>query len=153
MLEVVLTAVLAIILICLSVVDLRVRRLPNHFTLPLIVGGLAITWVTDRQDVAQHSIAAAVGYASIALLGYAYFLARGRQGIGLGDGKLVAAAGAWLGPMLLPVLILVASTSAISVQLIMHGLGRKISTTRSVAFGPYLCAAFFALWLSRDATW
>lgn len=135
----VMTLPLAAVLAWASAIDLRSYRLPDFLILPLIPAGLAIAslkgWPLDQ------ALGAAIGYAVFYLIGEVYFRLRGVDGLGQGDAKLLAAAGAWLGATALPVVILLAAVPALVVSV--------ISKQRRLAFGPYLSAAFLAVWIWR----
>ena len=72
---------------------------------------------------------------------------RGYEGLGGGDAKLFAAAGAWVGWLGLPSVLLVASVTALGVVLVMIAAGRRGITGEEIAFGPYLCFGFWIVWL------
>ena len=99
--------------------DLRAFRLPNIATYGLILFGLTQARIlTGLENMHHHLIGAIAGYALIAGLRYFYLWRRNIEGIGLGDAKLVAAAGAWFGWSALPALLLLASASALLVVLL-----------------------------------
>ncbi len=149
------SAGLAIALLWLCWVDLREMRLPDFLTLPLIAAGLAWAFLVTEQLPASLAGALA-GYAVIWGLEIFWRRVRGQEGIGLGDAKLLAGAGAWLGWMGLPIVLLVASASG----LIVAGLGRIVlnndtKPTQIIAFGPFLGLAFWFVWSfgSDPALW
>jgi leader peptidase (prepilin peptidase)/N-methyltransferase len=72
---------------------------------------------------------------------------RGREGLGQGDAKLLAAAGAWLGAVALPQVILVAALSALLVAAALRLSGRTMHAHSALPFGPFLALAIWALWL------
>jgi len=79
-------------LLALAAIDWRHLVLPDFLTLPLIAAGLAAAWALDRSTVADRAIGAAAGFAFVMLVRAAYWQLRRREGIGLGDAKLLAAA-------------------------------------------------------------
>ncbi len=125
----------------LALHDIRTRRLPDAITYPLIVVGLGLAVLRDGSWPMAELIGAAAGFAVFALLGEGYFRLRGVDGLGLGDAKLTAAAGAWLGWVALPLLVLGASVPALC-----YALARRRETAEGLAFGPWICAAFAVLW-------
>ncbi|TMM51784.1 prepilin peptidase [Sulfitobacter sabulilitoris] len=126
--------------------DLRDFRLPDALTLPLIALGLiAAGWQAGGFPVGAV-VGAVVGYGSFAAIGWAYFRRRGIDGLGLGDAKLLAAAGAWLGWAALPLVVLGAALPALVFALV-----TRRDTARRIAFGPWLCASFAVLWLAQLA--
>ena len=87
-------------------IDAETFRLPDVITLPLILAGLAVTWLYEPGAIYNHAAAAALGYGAFRLLDAAYHKLRHRSGLGQGDAKLLAAAGAWLGLAALPYVVL-----------------------------------------------
>ena len=140
------TAILAGFLIPLVLIDLRDLRLPDRLTLPLIGIGLALGAIRTGGWPVDGAAGAALGYAAFWLIGEAFFRLRGVDGLGRGDAKFLAAAGAWLGPAALPWLVLIAAAAGLTVVLAKSLIqGRKHSS--ALAFGPWLAAAFWAIWL------
>ena len=123
-------------------IDFETYRLPDLITLPLLLAGLAVTWLWQPAALFNHAAAAALGYCGFRLLDFAYLAIRGRQGLGAGDAKLLGAAGAWLGLPALPYVILTAGLIGIFMAL---PAGRKFGLRREqqIAFGPALALAFF----------
>jgi leader peptidase (prepilin peptidase)/N-methyltransferase len=92
-------------------------------------------------------LGAFAGFAALALIASVYRRVRGREGLGLGDAKLLAAAGAWLGWHGLPSVVLIAAVSALAVALAAASGGGKLAWTSRIAFGPHLALAFWLVWL------
>ncbi len=131
-------------LIVLAFIDLETQLLPDCITLPLLWGGLLFNLAGgDRLAYAEIGSAvagAAVGYLSLWSVYWAFKLATGKEGMGYGDFKLLAAIGAWLGWKLLPLTILASSLvgAAVGIGLIFIAKhGRNVP----IPFGPYLAAA------------
>lgn len=135
------TLVLALALLRASWIDRRTMRLPDGLTLPLIPLGLLVSAARLGAWPIEQAIGAALGFGCFYVLGEAYFRAKGVDGLGIGDAKLFAAAGAWLGIGALPWVALGAALPAIVV------LSLSGDRSRALAFGPYLSAAFFVIWL------
>ena len=138
------TPVLLVMLAALTVTDLRYRRLPDRLTLPLVIAGLLLAVPHGLPQVQSRLIGAALGFGIFWAIGAAFFRLRGVEGLGLGDAKLFAAAGAWLGWTPLPVVLLVASFGGLGQSLI----GRS-RADREIPFGPWLCLGFAACWTAR----
>jgi leader peptidase (prepilin peptidase)/N-methyltransferase len=134
-------------LLTLAAIDQRHFLLPDALTLPLIPAGLAVAWAIDPALLLPHLLGALAGFAAFAAIALAYRRLRGREGLGLGDAKLLAAAGAWLGWQALPGLVLVAALGALAVALARAVTGDRLSATMRVAFGSYLALAFWLVWL------
>jgi leader peptidase (prepilin peptidase)/N-methyltransferase len=136
------TSVLAAVLARLAWVDLRTFRLPDIYTLPLIGAGLVLALVTDRISVGASVAGALTGFGLFWAIGHFYFSRHGQEGLGLGDAKLFAASGSWLGVWLLPYVLLVASLGGLAFAV----MSRR-NPERKVAFGPWLAFAFMTVWI------
>ena len=135
---------LGMALTAIAVIDVRTHRIPDAISLPLVAAGLTWAfWCGDRPWPA-HLLGALGGYASLAGFGSLYFRLRGREGLGLGDAKLFAAAGAWLGWQRLPFILLVGSLGGLAYAL----LTRRNQAQAKLAFGPWMALAIWLVWLS-----
>ena len=134
-------------LLTLAAIDWREFVLPDSITLPLIPSGLVVTGAIDPGLLGGHALGALAGFASLALIATAYRRLRGRDGLGLGDAKLLAAAGAWLGWQALASVVLIAAVSALALALATALGGAKLAWTSRIAFGPHLALAFWLVWL------
>lgn len=144
------SAGLLLTLVTLSIIDLRTMRLPDLLTLPLMASGIALNlWWGGIELGARSVIGASVGYGVIWLLATYWKRRFGRDGIGLGDAKLLAAGGAWCGPFLLPLILLVSSGLGLAVAFLVWlrrgndsvDLGRL-----RVPFGPFLAVGIGVGW-------
>lgn len=135
-------------LLALSLIDLRCYRLPDCLTLPALLAGLAVTHFAWPAALPAHLLGAVLGYAALAGLGWVYRVLRGRDGIGIGDAKLLAAGGAWLSWQALPGIVLTAAVLALLATLSVRLVRRApLSAMTRVPFGPYLAAAIWLAWL------
>ncbi len=143
-------------LVVLTAIDLRHLILPDEITLPLIPAGLALAWALDPGRLSDHAIGAVIGFFFIVVLRWAYARLRGREGIGLGDAKLLAAAGAWISWHGLPGVVLisaaVALVAALAGHVIQSGLAGRIEWQREFPFGPFLAGGFWLTWLYGPIT-
>ena len=139
---------LALALAVLAAVDVAALRLPDVLTLPLIAAGLA--WaVWSGQDAAVRLVGAALGFVALWALAWGFRRATGRAGLGLGDAKLFAAAGAWLGWDNLPQVLLIACGLGFA-WVGVSGLAAGLQALkRPVPFGAPLCVAILTEWLLR----
>jgi leader peptidase (prepilin peptidase)/N-methyltransferase len=133
-------------LLTLAWIDWRHLRLPDVLTLPLLLAGLAATWLEAPDDLTDHAIGAAAGYLGFRLVAWLYRAVRRRDGLGLGDAKLLAAGGAWLGWMALPHVILIAAMGGIVVALATAVRRGGLDGTAMIPFGPCLC---LSIWILR----
>lgn len=134
--------VLGIWLLIIAVLDIKTLRVPDVLSLPLIAAGLIAAWFLSGLPLTDHVLGACAGYVVLAGIGGLYFRLKGSEGLGLGDAKLLAAAGAWTGWTALPFILLVASASGLVFALaVRSGPGSRI------AFAPHLAAGFFIIWL------
>jgi leader peptidase (prepilin peptidase) / N-methyltransferase len=134
-------------LVALSAIDWLTYRLPNALTLPLAIAGLIVHSDAGRDVLIEHGAAAIVGFAVLYGAEWIYRRWRGRVGLGLGDAKLFAAAGAWLGLGALASVMVWASVSALLAIGLLRLLGRPLTMTSRIAFGPWLAIAFWLVWL------
>ena len=102
-------------LLTLALIDLREKTLPDAITLPLIGAGLAAALILEPLDPLTHAIGAAAGLTLFLAVGATFRRLRGYDGLGGGDAKLFAAAGAWVGWPGLPSVLLIASVAALAV--------------------------------------
>lgn len=134
-------------LLALAAIDHRHYILPDVQTLPLIPAGLTVAFLVDPAKLPDHLIGAVAGFAGFALIAWAYRRLRGRDGLGLGDAKLLAAGGAWLGWQALPSVVVIAAGTALAVALAARLAGGKLQATTRIAFGPYLALGIWLVWL------
>jgi leader peptidase (prepilin peptidase) / N-methyltransferase len=140
------TAILTAILVAIAIVDSRVFRIPDLLSLPLIALGLFFAALHSPTTALHHAIGAAVGYGLFAAIGAWYFRRTQIDGLGLGDAKLFAAAGAWVGWAGLPLVLLIASVCGLLFAVLPHN-HRPGTTSRGIAFGPWLACALWVVWL------
>ncbi|HXC56396.1 MAG TPA: A24 family peptidase [Rhizomicrobium sp.] len=134
-------------LLTLAAIDGRTGLLPDVLTLPLLAAGLLVAWLIDPAALAAHAIGAAAGFAGFAALAEIYRRLRGRDGLGLGDAKLLAAAGAWLAWPALPSVVLFAAIVGLLFVLARRVSGKPVDAAGRIAFGPALAAATWIVWL------
>jgi leader peptidase (prepilin peptidase) / N-methyltransferase len=138
---------LASALAVLSAIDLRQFRLPDAITLPLAAAGLVISAWSGMHPLWWSALSAVIGFALLAGVAVAYRYLRGRAGLGLGDAKLLAAAGAWIGAEALPTVLLWATGLALTAALLAYLRGQDVSGATRLPFGPFLASATWLAWL------
>ena len=124
-------------MIALACIDLDTQLLPDDITLPLLWVGLLANLGGSFTDIRSAIIGAAAGYLALWSVYWGFKLATGKEGMGYGDFKLLAAIGAWLGWQMLPLVILLSSLvcAMVGVGLIVVAKqGRNVP----IPFGPYL---------------
>ena len=134
-------------LLALAVIDQRHMILPDALSLPLIPAGLAVAALTPAGALAHHLAGAAAGAASLGAVAWAYRRATGREGLGLGDVKLFAAAGAWVGWQALPSVLLIGAATGLAAALLLGRAKGLPGPREPVAFGPYLALGLWLTWL------
>ena len=141
-------------LIALAFIDLDTQFLPDDLTLPLLWAGITAALLGWLPISLKDSVLGAMaGYLSLWLVFHAYRLIRGKEGMGAGDFKLLAALGAWLGWALIPAILLLASAVGALIGIALIVLGRHDRDV-PIPFGPYLAgggvaAMFFGAQLSQ----
>lgn len=140
-------ALLAWALLAAALVDAHLHILPDSITLPLIPLGLGVTWINLPERLPNHIAGALAGFLAIVAIMILYKYLRKRDGIGLGDAKLLAAAGAWLGAAALPSVVVMASLGGLAWLALTTLRGEALAANRRLAFGPFLAGAFWLVWL------
>jgi len=127
-------------MIALSFIDIDTQMLPDSITQPLLWTGLLLNLGGTFVDLGSAVIGVAAGYLSLWSVYWGFRIATGKEGMGFGDFKLLAAVGAWLGWQMLPLVVLASSlvgaVFGISLMLLAKH-GRNVP----IPFGPYLAAA------------
>ena len=134
-------------LLTLAFVDFRAFILPDCLTLPLLAVGLLMVALFVPERLVDHVVGAAMGYSIFVLLRWLYAQLRSREGLGLGDAKLLAASGAWLAWWSLASVVLVAAVMALASHSIQSLLVGRIKATDKIPFGGYLCFGTWLVWL------
>jgi leader peptidase (prepilin peptidase)/N-methyltransferase len=135
------------VLVALTFIDFDTQLLPDQLTIPLMWVGLAASLPAGRAPEAL--IGAIAGYLSLWSVYWAFKLATGKEGMGYGDFKLLAALGAWLGWQALVPIVLIASVAGAVAGLALMARGNGRDTP--IAFGPWLAIAGWAVMMWGDA--
>lgn len=135
---------LALLMLAIAVVDARRFIIPNELTLAALALALVQAAVLDANPATALLQAALRGLA-LGLIFFAiretYSRLRGRDGLGLGDVKLAAVAGVWLGWTAIPIAVEVAALSALALYLVRYLSGRPLRATQRIPFGLFLAPA------------
>jgi len=127
-------------LIALTIIDLKKQLLPDSITLPLLWAGLIINLGHVFTDIESSILGAVFGYLSLWSVYHLFRLLTGKEGMGYGDFKLLAALGAWLGWQSLPIIIIFSSLVGSGVGITMI-LFKRQQKGQPIPFGPFLAAA------------
>jgi len=128
---------LAYFLLTMAWIDAETGLLPDYLTLPLLWCGLLVNLKGLIVPLSDAVLGAVAGYVVLWALFQLYRLIRGKEGMGYGDFKMLAALGAWLGWAMLPVVLLLASIAGLAIGILLQ-LGSKRTAGAMLPFGPYL---------------
>lgn len=142
--------------LAIALVDQRKFTIPDALSLPAIPLGLVAAMIASPDDwravLQNHLAAAALAAGALYLVRLAYRNLRGIEGLGLGDVKLAAAAGAWLGLQSLPVTLLLATGAALAAVLLqaLRPRKEKMTALTPVPFGSFLAPSIMIVWFARQ---
>lgn len=134
-------------LLPLAMIDWQHQLLPDCLTQPLLWAGLVLHAFDHTLPLRDALFGAVAGYLSLWLLYWAFRLITGREGLGYGDFKLLAALGAWCGWQVLPSIELAAALSGIVGYFAVNNLNKNNLT---ISFGPYLAFAGIVVFMSQQ---
>jgi leader peptidase (prepilin peptidase) / N-methyltransferase len=144
---IVLSLCLATALALLSAIDVQIQRLPDNLTLPLVVAGILVNSSGGWEQMIWHAAAAVVGFLMLYGLAAFYRKFRNKDGLGLGDAKLLAAAGAWVSIDGLPSVLLISSGVAIAGALLAKLIGIDVNRETRIPFGPFIAFGLWIVWI------
>jgi len=127
-------------LVVMAGIDFDHQLLPDNLTLPLLWFGLLLNLNGVYTDLASAVIGGIAGYLVLWSIYHVFRLLTGKEGMGYGDFKLLAAMGAWMGWQMLPLVVLLSSVVGALVGLILMGIGR-LRRDKPMPFGPFIAAA------------
>jgi leader peptidase (prepilin peptidase) / N-methyltransferase len=139
-------------LVALSGIDFRTQLLPDQITLPLLWAGLLLSLSHLSITPEQAILGAAIGYLSLWSVYWLFKLLTGKEGMGFGDFKLLAALGAWMGPgALLPVILLSSLVGALigGMLIALRKHGREVP----MPFGPFIAMAGWIWFVAGGELW
>lgn len=134
------TLLFAWLLVAMTFIDFDTQLLPDDLTYPLLWAGLLVNLNGMFVPLQDAVIGAAAGYLALWAVYWLFKLATGKEGMGYGDFKLLAALGAWLGWKMLPTIILLSSVVGAIVGISLIVFARR-GRDKPIPFGPYLAAA------------
>jgi leader peptidase (prepilin peptidase)/N-methyltransferase len=132
--------VLTAFLIAMAGIDVDHQLLPDNMTIPLMWGGILISFWSIHTDLVSSVAGAIAGYLVLWTIYHLFRLLTGKEGMGYGDFKLLAALGAWMGWQMLPLVVLLSSVVGAIVGLALMGTG-KLQRDKPMPFGPFIAAA------------
>jgi leader peptidase (prepilin peptidase)/N-methyltransferase len=139
-------------LLALAVTDWRYFLLPDPLVLLLLISGLAVSALITPSTFAGHLVGVAAGFISLAALAFVYRAIRGRDGLGLGDAKLLAALGAWLSFEGLPTAVLTAAMLGLAYAAACALIRARFSSSDRLPFGSFLALGGWLTWLYGPLT-
>jgi leader peptidase (prepilin peptidase)/N-methyltransferase len=142
------TLILFWFLLALSLIDLATYLLPDSLTLPLLWIGLLVHSLMGKVPLQDAVYGAAAGYLSLWLLYWGVKAITGKEGMGYGDFKLLAALGAWVGWQMLPNLCILAALTGMVFVLVSEG---RNQITKQIPFGPSLASAGLLVYVSQQS--
>lgn len=145
--EAILSGIFGWWLLLLAALDVEERWLPDRLTLPLIPAGWGAALLFVGPPIGDRLIGAAAGFASLSLIGFAYWLLRKRVGLGGADPKLLAGIGAWLGWQQLPLVLVGAGLFGIASLLFGAARGKRVSADDRLPLGALMALSAWPLWL------
>lgn len=128
-------------------VDFRSQIIPDQANVLLLLSGLAQSLLANSISLPSAMLGCAIGGTAMYGLRLIYYRMRGVQGLGLGDVKFMAAAGAWVGALNLPFVLLLGCLSALF-YVVINGLRQGYFDAKTrIAFGPFLAIGLFVVWV------
>lgn len=131
---------LTAVLVALTGIDADTQLLPDNITLPLVWMGILVNFFGVYTTLESSVLGAIIGYLILWSIYHLFRLLTGKEGMGYGDFKLLAALGAWLGWQFLPLIVLMSSVVGAVVGLVLMGTG-KLQRDKPMPFGPFIAAA------------
>ena len=125
-------------LIALTFIDFDTQLLPDRYTLPLAALGLAVNSYAIYTSPTSAIWGYVIGFLCLWVVYYLFKIVTGKEGMGYGDFKLLAALGAWMGPMMLPLIVLLSSLVGAIIGIILLKVRKE---NQPFAFGPYIAIA------------
>jgi len=135
-----LALLLTAVLVALTGIDADTQLLPDNITLPLLWAGLLANYFGVFTSLESSLLGAIIGYLILWSIYHLFKIMTGKEGMGYGDFKLLAALGAWMGWQFLPLIVLMSSVVGAVAGLALMGMG-KLQRDKPMPFGPFIAAA------------
>lgn len=133
----------------LSRIDIQSFRLPNSLTFSLMAAGLLQAYILPSADIKSALTGLVIGYLGFVLIEKLFRRFSGKDGLGRGDAKLLAAGGAWVGWFGLPYIILLASLCGLVFTQLPSQKRKSEKGQTHIPFGPFLCLGILVVWGSQ----
>ena len=140
--------VLVATIVVLAIIDWNRMILPDRLNLLMAGVGLGQSVSLGLPDPIDAALGSVIGGAGLLLLARLFRRLRGADGLGRGDVKFVAAAGIWIGWQGVPMMLFIASTSALAFAAILAARDRRFDRSVALPFGPFLGAGTLVAWLA-----
>jgi leader peptidase (prepilin peptidase) / N-methyltransferase len=140
------TFFLTIVLICISLIDIRQHRIPDLSNLALGLGGGLFWYFTDFEMLVPQLVSGVAVAATLWVIRRVHMQLTGRVGLGLGDVKMGGAAAVWINPLSLPLFLFVSSVTGLVFALCKGGTTYQ----ERIAFGPFLALGLMSSWLMEN---
>ncbi len=141
-----LISALAIILLLIAIIDAKKLRIPNVLNYALFLSGLAYAYLNDGLSLIHQFVFSIAIFALFTIVRHGYFIVRKKSGLGFGDVKMLTAASVWIHPFQFPMLMLLASGSALIYFSMSYFFSiRNMSHNERLPFGPFIAIALAIL--------
>ena len=135
------------VLITLTFIDFDTQLLPDRYTLPLAALGLGLNSYALYTSATASIWGYLLGFLCLWIVYYLFKVITGKEGMGYGDFKLLAALGAWMGPFMLPLIVLLSSVVGAIIGIILLKIRKE---NQPFAFGPFIAIAGWIAFLWGD---
>lgn len=132
-------------MVAIAWIDWRTHRIPNPLNATLLVSGLGVASLTEAPGLVASIVGAVLGSVVLLVVALAFRRLRGRDGLGLGDVKFLAGAGAWTGWQGVGPVVFLAAVAALSIVGIRRAGGATLDRDQPIPFGPALCVALLVV--------
>jgi leader peptidase (prepilin peptidase) / N-methyltransferase len=146
MLPIVFSAFLCAVLIYIIWIDFRYFIIPDLANATLLLVGVVQAFVLQQREFFDLLTSVVLAFAFTWAMRWAYFRIRGQEGLGFGDVKFMAAAGAWLAIELVPLMLFVSCVFALGYVVVMQLFKTEITISSRIAFGPHLALGLGVTW-------
>lgn len=153
--NVALAATLGLAMSVIIITDARYFIIPDIISLPMIVLGIVLSPLFPHNSTSMNAIlysvlAASLGFLVFYVTRLLYKVIRQKEGLGFGDVKLAAVAGAWTGMEGLNIVFLLSCLSALGFILILHLSGNRVKASTALPFGVFIAPSIWVVWILQS---